>query len=52
MATVEDDSNFGNGKKDAEKCSNEQVQVVGDKSGAVGRGKDVEEKIRCNDSMA
>ena len=50
MATVEDDSNFANKKKDAEKFSN--GQLVGDKGGAVDRGKDVEENIRCNDSAA
>jgi hypothetical protein len=50
MATVEDDSNFTNEKRDAENISN--GQLVGDKGGAVGRGKDVEERIRFNDSAA
>ena len=50
MATVEDDSNSANEKRDAEKFNNEKL--VGDKSGPVGRGKDVEEGIRCNDSAA
>jgi aquaporin related protein len=50
MATGEDDSNFANEKRDAE-SSNGQL-VLGDKGGAVGRGKNVEERIRCNDSVA
>ena len=47
MTTVEDGSNLANEKRDAE-----NGQLVGDKGGAVGRGKDVEERIRCNDSVA
>ena len=47
MATVED---FPNGNKDAEKSGN--GRLVGDEGGGVSRGKDVEEKIRCNDSLA
>lgn len=50
MATVEDDNKFANEKRDAEKFNN--GQVVGDNCGTVGRGKDVEERIRANDSLA
>ena len=50
MATPEDVSNLANEKRDADKSSN--GQLVGDKGGAAGRGKDVEEKLRCNDSLA
>ena len=49
MAAVEDDGNSANEKRDAEKFSNGQA-VDG---GAVSRDseRDVEEKIRCNDSV-
>ena len=47
MATPED---VANEKRDADKSSN--GQLVGDKGGAASRGKVVEEKIRCNDSLA
>jgi hypothetical protein len=50
MATVEDDSKTANEKRDAENFSN--GQLVSDEGGAVGRGKDREEKTRCNDSLA
>ena len=46
MATVENNSNFAN-----DVAMSSKGQLVGDKGGAVG-GKDVEEKIRCNESMA
>ena len=49
MATVENNSNFANEKTDVAMSS--KGQLVGDKGGAVG-GKDVEEEIRCNESMA
>jgi hypothetical protein len=48
MTMVEDDSNIANDKRDAEKSTINGQLVEG---GAVGRGKDVEEKIRCNDSV-
>ena len=51
MATVEDDSNFSNKKGDAEKLSNGQLEGDHVKVGAVGRGKDIEEELRCNDSL-
>ena len=53
MATVEDNSNLTNEKRDAEKFSN--GHLVGNKGGADARlgGEDVvEERIRRNDSLA
>lgn len=50
MATVEDNDNLANEKRDAENSSN--GQLVDENGEAVGRGKDVEERIRCNDSLA
>jgi hypothetical protein len=50
MATVEDDSNLANKKRDTEKFIN--GHIVGDNGGAVGREKDIVEKLRCNDSLA
>ena len=45
MATVEDDSKFANGKRNAERFSN--GQLVGGEGGTVSRGNDM-----CNDSLA
>jgi hypothetical protein len=49
MATGEDDSNFANEERYAESSNG---QFIDDNGGTVSRGKDVEERIRCNDSVA